>query len=170
MIVRLTAAVLLTGLACATPSQAEVGAFSPELLLDAQGAETTALIARDLAARTGPAVSQVSNADAPMPAADVPSSDPTQPQMDAAVAPETSGHAPLEEEVEYGALAPELFLDRNEDETLSWTAAELSSLGELTTGSTTVHHTETDAFVAAAPIVINSLTDDALLLRTDLLP
>jgi hypothetical protein len=73
------------------------------------------------------------------------------------------------EEYDEASLAPEFFLDRNEDETFAWIAADLASARELTTGTIASESAGTATLLVHQPIS-QSLSDDALPFEEYLLP
>jgi hypothetical protein len=168
MSVRLSAVALLTGLAFAAPAHAEVDLLNPEPFLDAHEAETAALIVVDLAMLQGPASSPPSGIDQPVSVADTSNGDLVELRSEPA-APVGLLSATPSEEHEGASLAPEFFLDHNEDETFAWIAADLASARELTTGTIANDSAGTAPFRPDQPIN-QSLTDDALPFEEYLLP
>jgi hypothetical protein len=168
MSVRLSAVALLTGLAFAAPAHAEVDLLNPEHFLDAHEAETAALIVVDLAMLQGPASSLPSGIDQPVSVADTSNGDLVELRSEPA-APVGLLSATPSEGHEGASLAPELFLDRNEDETFAWIAADFASARELTTGTIANDSAGTAPLLADQPIT-QSLTDDALPFEEYLLP
>jgi hypothetical protein len=161
MIVRLTAAVLLSGLTFATPSHAELDTLSFEHFLDPQETETATLIAVDLA--------MLSSADAPAPGTELSDNGVIEQQPGPTLPAEVAGAVHLDQVVEQVLLAPELFLDCNENETLALIAAGIGSVEELATGSIA----DPSAGTASLPTersIVHSLTDDALLFEEYLTP
>ena len=169
MSVRLSAVAFLTGLALAAPAYAEVDLLHPEHILDAQETETAALIAVDLAMLQSPASATHSAMEQPVPMADAPTSDPADLRAEPVAPASPISLTPAGEQVEEAVLAPEFFLDSNQDETFVWIAAELASAGELTTGTLARESAEAAAFLADRPLV-HALTDDVLPFDEYLLP
>jgi hypothetical protein len=167
MSVRLSAVVLLTGLAFAAPAHAEVD-LNPEHFLDAHETETAALIAVNLAMLQGAPSSLPSGIDQPVPVAEASNGDPVDLRAEPAALVDlvsvtaSEGH-------EEASLAPEFFLGHNEDETFAWIAADLASARELTTGTIANDSAGTASYAADQPIS-QSLTDDALPFEEYLLP
>jgi hypothetical protein len=168
MSVRLSAVALLTGLAFAAPVHAEVDLLNPEHFLDAHETETAALIAVDLAMLQGAASSTSSGINQPVPVAEASNDDPVDLRSEPAALVDLVSATPSEEHEE-ASLAPELFLDRNEDETFAWIAADFASARELTTGTIANDSAGTAPFRPDQPIT-QSLTDDALPFEEYLLP
>jgi len=169
MSVRLSAVALLTGLAFAVPVHAEVDLLNPEHFLDAYEAETAALIAVDLAMLEGLASSTPSGMEQPVPMAEAPTSDLADLRSEPAAPASPVSLTPAGEHVEGASLAPEFFLDSNQDETFAWIAAELASTRELTTGTIAKESAEAAPPPADQPSV-HALTDDALPFEEYLLP
>jgi hypothetical protein len=168
MSVRLSAVALLTGLAFAAPVHAEVDLLNPEHFVNAHETETAALIAVDLAMLQSPASFTLTGVDQPVSVAEASTGDPVDLRSEPA-APVNLVSATLFEVHEEASLTPELFLDRNEDETFAWIAADLASARELTTGTIANDSTGT-ASLPADQLIIQSLTDDALPFEGYLLP
>jgi hypothetical protein len=168
MSVRLSAVVLLTGFAFAAPAHAEVDLLNPEHFLDTHETETAALIAVDLAMLQGAVSSPPSGIDQPVSLAEASNGDPVDLRSEPA-APFDLVSVTSSEEHEQASLAPELFFDRNEDETFAWIAADLASARELTTGTIANDSAGTAPFRPDQSIT-QSLTDDALPFEEYLLP
>ncbi|WP_262299840.1 hypothetical protein [Microvirga sesbaniae] len=165
MSVRLSAVALLTGLAFAAPVHAEVDLLSLEQFVDAHETETAALIAVDLAILQGPASFAPSEAAQLVSVADTLTGDLARLRSEPAVLVSVT---PAEKQEE-ASLAPELFLDLNEDETFAWIAADLAPAQELTTGTIENDRAGT-APLPEGQLIIQSLTDDALPFEEYLLP
>jgi len=163
MSVRLSAVVLLTGLALAAPAHAEVD-LNPERFLDVHETETAALIAVDLAMLQDAVSSTPSGIDQPVSAAEASNGDPVDLRSES-VAPVDLVSATPSEGDEEASLAPEFFLDRNENETFAWIATDLAFARELTTGTIV-----NDSAGTADQPITHSLTDDALPFEEYLLP
>ena len=168
MSVRLSAVALLTGLAFAAPVHAEIDLLNPEHFVDAYETETAALITVDLAMLQGPASTTPSGIDQPMPMAEAANGGLVELRSEPAAPADLVSVTPSEEHKE-ASLAPEFFLDGNEDETFAWIAADLASVRELTTGAIANHSAGTAPSSADQPIT-QSLTDDALPFEEYLLP
>jgi hypothetical protein len=168
MSVRLTAVFLLTSFAFSAPAHAEVDLLNPEHFLDVYETETSALIAVDLAMLQGPASSPPSGIDQPASLAEASNGDPVDLRSEPA-APFDLVSVTSSEEYDEASLAPELFLDRNEDETFAWIAADLASARELTTGTIASESAGTATLLVHQPIS-QSLSDDALPFEEYLLP
>jgi len=169
MSVRLSAVALLTGLALAAPAYAEADLLNPEHFLDAQESETAALIAVDLAMLQDPASAAPSGREQPVSMADASTSGPADLRSEPAALSSPVSLTPAGGNGEAAALAPELFLDSNQDETFAWIAAELASAVELTTGTLARESAEAAPLLAEQPLV-QALTDDALPFEEYLLP
>jgi hypothetical protein len=168
MSVRLSAVVLLTGLAFAAPAHAEVDLLNSEHFLDAHETETATLIAVDLATLQGAASSLPSGIDQPVSVAEASNGDPVNPHWEPAALVDLVSATPSEGHEE-ASLAPGFFLGHNEDETFAWIAADLASAQELTTGTIANDSAGTASCAADQPIA-QSLTDDALPFEEYLLP
>jgi hypothetical protein len=168
MSVRLSAVVLLTGLAFAAPAHAEVDLLNSEHFLDAHETETATLIAVDLATLQGAASSLPSGIDQPVSMAEASNGDPVDLHSESAALVDLVSATPSEGHEE-ASLAPEFFLDRNEDETFAWIASDLASARELTTGTLANDSAGTACYAEDQPIS-QSLTDDALPFEEYLLP
>jgi len=169
MSVRLSAIALLTGLALAAPAYAEVDLLNPEHFLDAQETETAALIAVDLAMLQGPTSSMPASTEQPVSMAEASTSDPVDRRSDPDAPVNPVSRTPGGEQVEKAALAPEFFLDRHQDETFAWIAADLVSARELTTGTIATESAEAAPLLTEQSLV-HALTDDALPFTEFLLP
>jgi hypothetical protein len=164
MSVRLSAVALLTGLAFAAPAYAEVDLLNPEHFVDAQETETAALIAVDLAMLQSPTSSTPSGVDQLVSVADTSNGDLEELRSEPTTPADLVSVTPSEKHEE-ASLAPEFFLDHNEDQTFAWIAADLASAQELTTGTIA-----NDSAGTADQPITQSLTDDALPFEEYLLP
>jgi hypothetical protein len=159
MSVRLTAVVLLTGFVFAAPAHAEFDLLNPEHFLDTHETETAALIVVDLAMFQGPVSSPSSGTDQPVSVTEAPNGDPVDLRSEP-TAPVDLVSATPSEGHEEASLAPEFFLDHNQDETFAWIAADLASAQELTTGTIASESTGTATPLVHQPIS-QSLSGDA---------
>jgi hypothetical protein len=169
MSVRLSAVALLTGLALAAPAYAESDLLNPEHFLDIQETETAALIAVDLAMLQSPTSATPAGMEQPVPMAEAPTRDLADLHSERAVPASPVSLTPAGEYDEEASLAPEFFLDSDQDETFAWIAGELASAGELTTGTIPEESAEAALFLAEE-LLVHVLTDDALPFEEYLLP
>jgi hypothetical protein len=167
--VRLTTAIVLTGLAFAIPVRAEVDILNPEEFLGAQEAQTSALLAVDLARLQSPVSSTLVATDQSVSMAESGSDDLAGLHSEPVSPAASVSLTPAGTQVEEASLSPEIFLDSHEDETLVGIAVDLASSAELTTG-TIAHGSAEAATLPADQTVAQSLTDDALPFEEYLLP
>jgi hypothetical protein len=167
MSVRLSAVVLLAGLAFAAPVHAEVDLLNLEQFSGAQESESAALIAVDPTMIGAPVTALPSSPDQPAPVAEIQDVVLADPQPAALV--ELAGPTPSEEKIQSVSLAPESFVDHNQDEMLAWIATDLASAGEATTGSLAPESAGTETLLTEQPVVY-PLEDNALSLEEQLIP
>ena len=169
MSVRLSAVVLLAGLAFAAPVHAEVDLLNLEQFSGAQESESAALIAVDPTMIGAPVTALPSSPDQPAPVAEIQDEGLTDPQPEPATLVELAGPTPSEEKIQSVSLAPESFVDHNQDEMLAWIATDLASAGEATTGSLAPESAGTETLLTEQPVVYPS-EDNALSLEEQLIP
>ena len=167
MSVRLSAVILLTGLAFAAPVHAEVDLLNLEQVSDAQENETSPLIAVDPAMIGAPVTALPSAPDQPAPVAEIQDEGLTHPQPATLV--DLADPTPSEEKIQSVSLAPDSFVDQNQDEMLAWIATDLASAGEATTGSLAPESAGTETLLTEQPVVY-PLEDNALSLEEQLIP
>ena len=169
MSVRLSAVVLLAGLAFAAPVHAEVDLLNLEHLSDTQVSETAPLIAVDPSMIGTPVTALPSTPDQLAPVAEIQDEGLTDPQPEPTTPVELAGPTPSEEKIESVSLAPESFLDRNQDELLAWIATDLASAGEVTTGSVAPESAGTETLLMEQRVVY-PLEDNTPSLEEQLIP
>ncbi len=169
MSVRLSAVVLLAGLAFAAPVYAEVDLLNPEPFSDAQESETAPFIAVNPAMIDAPVTALPSPLDQPAPVAEIQDVALADPQSEPTTPVELAAPTPSEEKIESISLAPEALLDHNQDEMLAWIAADLAFAGEVTTGSVAPESAGTETLPVEQPVVYPS-EDNALSLEEQLIP
>ena len=169
MSVRLSAVVLLAGLAFAAPVHAEVDLLNLEQISDAQESETAPLIAVDPAMIGTPVTALPSTPDQSVPAAEIQDVALADPQPEPATPVELAAPTPSEDKIESISFAPESLLDHNQDETLAWIAADLASAGEVTTGSVADERAGTETLPVEQPVVYPS-EDNAGWIGEQLIP
>ena len=167
MSVRLSAVVLLAGLAFAAPVHAEVDLLNLEQFSGAQESESATLIAVDPTMIGAPVTARPSSPDQPAPVAEIQDEGLTNPQPATLV--ELAGPIASEEKIQSVSLAPESFVDHNQDEMLAWIATDLASAGEATTGSLAPKSAGTETLLTEQPVVYPS-EDNALSLEEQLIP
>jgi hypothetical protein len=169
MSVRLSAVVLLAGLAFAAPVHAEVDLLNLEHLSDTQVSETAPLIAVDPSMIGTPVTALPSTPDQLAPVAEIQDEGLTDPLPEPATLVELAGPTPSEEKIQSVSLALESIVDHNQDEMLAWIATDLASAGEVTTGSVAPESAGTETLLMEQRVVY-PLEDNTPSLEEQLIP